>query len=176
MTAVKQLMPFVDIIIPVFNEEKYISACLLSVKNLDYPVDRYKVTIVDNGSTDRSVELAKKQQVRIIEHIQGKVGAVRNRGVNSSSGDIVAFLDADCLVGDQWLRAAVYHLDKDFSLGAVGGTYTAPEIATWQEKAWDSNSGEIDTYVDSLAAGSFLMRRWFCDWGGRNRKSAVLSV
>lgn len=152
-------LPTVAIIVPLFNEEDHISSCLQSVASLDYPADLIHTLVVDNGSTDRSVQIAQGFDVQVLEKTTGNVGTVRNQGVSKSTGEIIAFLDADCCVGPLWLQAAVDLLVNDPKIGAVGGAYKAPASGNWVEKAWDSQRAHTDRDTNYLAAGSLIMRR-----------------
>jgi len=87
--------PKISVIIPVYNGEKYILDALKSVE-----VQRYsnlEVIIVDDGSTDRSVDLVKTQSipVKIIQQSNAGPAAARNTGLGHATGDYIAFLDAD---------------------------------------------------------------------------------
>ena len=57
-------LPFVSVVIPVYNEERYIEACLASVLGQDYPAERYEVIIADGGSTDRTRVIVESTAVR----------------------------------------------------------------------------------------------------------------
>lgn len=96
----------ISVIIPVFNGEKTIEECLLSVANQTY--DNYEIIIVDNNSTDRTKELIFKLAIKfpnilyVFESRQGR-GAARNAGVDVASGGIIAMTDVDCVVPPNWL-------------------------------------------------------------------------
>jgi glycosyltransferase involved in cell wall biosynthesis len=93
--------PTIDVVIPLFNGEKYIIAALRSVENQTLPPTR--IIIVDDGSTDRSAELISSYQCRItiqcIHQENRGLSAARNRGIEHCDSDYIAFLDAD----DEWL-------------------------------------------------------------------------
>jgi glycosyltransferase involved in cell wall biosynthesis len=119
----------VSIVIPAYNEEKYILKAISSVSCQSY--DNYEVIIIDNASTDSTkskvIDLFSNQlgftynatqnlyscKIRNIdlklatENKQG-TNAARELGRKISSGDIVAFLDADCIVDYNWIRNGVY--------------------------------------------------------------------
>jgi 1,2-diacylglycerol 3-alpha-glucosyltransferase len=85
--------PLVSIIIPALNEEKYIEKTLKSVRRQTYP--KIEVIVVDNGSTDRTGEIAKKYANKVIVEEKRGIGIARNRGAKEAKGDILLFLDAD---------------------------------------------------------------------------------
>ncbi len=90
----------ISIIIPVYNEEKLIDNTLKSImkakKNFESrPGNFLEVVIVDNNSTDRSVEICKKYEVTIVSEKIHNIAKVRNTGAKHATGDILCFLDAD---------------------------------------------------------------------------------
>jgi len=149
--------PFVSVIIPLFNEEKWIGEVITKLLQIDYPKDKYEIIVVDNGSTDNSLEVVKKFDVTIINDPSSKVGGVRNTGTEIAKGEIYAFLDSDCLVGDQWLSAAVKTF-KDSNVGAVGGSLLLRENPSWVEKAWAINNVAKEGKTSSLMGGSFILK------------------
>jgi len=122
--------PFISIIIPVYNAEDTLDLCLKSINEIDYPNDNYEIFIVDNGSTDASVEIAQKYRAIILFEQSIKSSyAARNKGIQSARGDLIAFTDADCIVTPGWLR----HLVKDWadtSIGCFAGEIEAYQPST----------------------------------------------
>lgn len=95
---------FFSVIIPLFNKEKSISSTVESVLNQTYKF--FELIIIDDGSTDNSLELVQSFQdhrIRIISRPNGGVSSARNYGVNMAKFDIIIFLDAD----DLWLPEAL---------------------------------------------------------------------
>lgn len=151
-------MKSVAVIIPAYNEATFIGQTIASIKAQDYPSDKVKIIVVDNGSTDGTADIAKKAGTTVVNLPKGKVGAVRNFGVENSESDIVAFIDADCIAGPHWLSEAVYSLEAP-SIGAAGGIYLLSESPTWVEKAFVGFPDPKDMEADSLPGGSIIMRR-----------------
>ncbi|MFO7653427.1 MAG: glycosyltransferase [Candidatus Krumholzibacteriia bacterium] len=158
-----------SVIVPARDEEEHIGRCLESLLSLEYPRHRVEIVVVDNGSRDRTAEIARGTGVRVLELPQGNIGAVRNHGVRGTTGAFLAFIDADCIAPDGWLNTAIALLSEDEGLGAVGGSCKAEESATWVERAWDSGRSGSCTYVHGLATGSMIIsRRRFEEVGGFN--------
>lgn len=86
--------PHVSVIIPVFNEERYLAEAIQSVLDQDY--DDLEVIVVDDGSTDRSADVARQfKGVRLIRQANAGNGAALNAGIAAAHGSLLAFLDAD---------------------------------------------------------------------------------
>ena len=86
-------MPKFSIIVPVYNVEKYIGKCLESIKNQTYK--DYEVIVVNDGSTDKSMEIAKEYNVKVINTKHVSVSEARNIGVKHATGEYLMFLDSD---------------------------------------------------------------------------------
>ena len=92
----------ISLVIPTYNEERYIKKCLESIERQIQKPD--EVIIVNNNSTDRTVEIAKKFNVKIINEKQQGISFARNRGFNETKYDIIARCDADCILPKNWVR------------------------------------------------------------------------
>jgi glycosyltransferase involved in cell wall biosynthesis len=112
----------VSVIIPAYNEEKYITKALTAVSNLK--TKPFEVIVVDNGSTDKTVELVKKfPNVRLISFTKIKgPNAARQAGFLASKGDIIATLDADCTPPPDWLTLGLAFLTAKKDIVAVTGS------------------------------------------------------
>lgn len=89
-----------SIIIPVFNVEKYLSKCLDSLLNQDIPSSHFEIIIVNDGSTDKSEEIAKSyvshhSNFAYYSQVKTGVGAARNLGITKAKGQYLFFADAD---------------------------------------------------------------------------------
>lgn len=125
----------VSIIIPCFNEEKNIKACLDSVFNLKYSRQLFEVIVVDNGSTDNTRDVANQYEITLIRDDQKSVAGLRNLGAKYAHGNILAFIDADCMVSETWLmRAQQYFNEMEVVLW--GAPPVIPKNATWVQQTW----------------------------------------
>ncbi len=84
-------------IIPCYNEEKYLARCLDSIFNQTYGRQKYEVILIDDGSTDRSMEIAARYNVKLLAtNVQGfNAGGARNMGLDVAQGEYILLLDAD---------------------------------------------------------------------------------
>ena len=98
--------PAISVIIPVYNVENYIERCLASVQAQSFT--DFEVLIVDDGSPDRSAELAEKytadSRFKLIRQKNGGPGAARNTALAQAQGEYVAFVDSDDAVTADFLE------------------------------------------------------------------------
>jgi len=105
----------VDIIVPIFNEEKNIKALCQALKNQDYK--NVNVVLIDNGSNDNTIKLASDYFSVIQCHDKGSYSA-RNFGIANTSSPIILFTDGDCLPEINWVSEMLKSLDNyDFVAG-----------------------------------------------------------
>lgn len=151
--------PFVSIVMPARNEEAHIGKALASIAAVDYPRSRIEVIVVDNGSSDATARIAQAHGARVLSSSARTVGQVRNAGAAIATGDIIAFVDADCIVPADWLRAGTAALASQ-GIGAVGNDRCrAPADAGWIERAWAGAPPAQAVTVPALATSSFIVRR-----------------
>ena len=114
--------PTVSVIIPVRNRPMEITACLRSLTCLAYPTDKLEIIVVDDASDDTTPAAAAQfQQVRLLRMQQRhQASFCRNRAAEIARGDVLAFIDSDCLADPTWLNELVPAF-RDCSLGALGG-------------------------------------------------------
>ena len=111
-------MKKVTVVIPVFNGEKYISDCIDTV--LQQSFTDYEILIVDDGSSDQSLNLArayKDDRIRIIQQENKGLSGARNTGIAHARGEYIALLDADDLWDKDKLKHHVEHLDNNSHVG-----------------------------------------------------------
>lgn len=84
-----------SIIIPNYNKEQYLNECLDSIFNQTFDKKKYEVLFIDDGSTDRSIEIASKYDVKIFKTDRKKAGGARNKGLDNAKGQYIIFLDSD---------------------------------------------------------------------------------
>jgi mycofactocin system glycosyltransferase len=113
--------PYVSIIIPVRNRAEEITACLQSLDRLDYPLERREVIVVDDASNDSTREVVSAFPVQLIPLKERRQASFcRNLAAHRAKGEILAFLDSDCLAHPLWLKELIPAF-TDPSNGAVGG-------------------------------------------------------
>ena len=87
-----------SIITPMYNSEKYIGRMIRAIKDLDYPQDKIEIIIIDNGSDDDSVKIAKEMGALCSIMKGASISQMRNTGASMATGEILGFVDSDCIV------------------------------------------------------------------------------
>ncbi|MBK9156246.1 MAG: glycosyltransferase [Chloracidobacterium sp.] len=121
-----------SVVIPAYNEEDYLGPTVESVVAALGSIDRSEWIVVDNESTDRTVEVAKSFGAAIITESKRSIGAVRNAGGRAATGEVIVFLDADTRV-----RPGVFDriLEEMSDPACVGGS-VAVEYDTAPSRWW----------------------------------------
>lgn len=111
----------VSLIIPAYNEEGYIGRCLESV--MRHEGGRFReIIVVDNASSDKTAEIARRfEGVRVIREDKKGLTHARQAGFDASSGEFVAYIDADCLLRDGWLETALRVFKDRADIVSVSG-------------------------------------------------------
>jgi len=108
--------PVVSVIIPAYNEEAGIAQTINSVLCLDYPREKLEVIVVDDGSSDRTYEIAnayKSDGVKVFSKQNGGKGAALNYGIARAKGELVATMDADSALMPNALKELLLLFDSD---------------------------------------------------------------
>ena len=131
--------PLVSVIIPVYNEELYLSYCLHSLKNQTYKY--IEIILIDDGSTDESVEIAKRFDVTILKQRHKGAGAARNKGVRSSKGEIIALLDADMKYDKKYIEKLIVPILEEYAVGTFNKEELVANKDNIWSRCWSINSG-----------------------------------
>lgn len=100
--------PTISIVIPTLNEESNIKQCLEAIFNQDYPKNKLEVIVVDDKSTDKTIEIAKKYPVKILVSGAKHAEVSKMIGFKKATGELAVYLDADIeLRGEDWLKKMV---------------------------------------------------------------------
>jgi glycosyltransferase involved in cell wall biosynthesis len=121
--------PLVSIIIPAYNEEDFIGECLKSITGQDYR--QLEITVVDDGSSDRTLEIAKNFKVKILTQNHKGPGSARNLAASEAKGKILVFLDADMT------------FDKNFVEDLIAPILKGDAIGTFSKNEMNKNSKNI---------------------------------
>ena len=143
--------PPVSVIIPVYNGEHYLAEAIESVLNQSFQA--FELLVIDDGSTDKSGEIAcSYPRVRYIHQNNRGVASARNRGIHNSQGTFLTFLDADDIWLPEKLALQIKAFDHDTSLEIVTGyveQFVSPEIDDQIAKKYSFSSRPLAGYSTS---------------------------
>ena len=143
-------------IIPVLNGSRHIAACLEHICKQMRPSD--EIIVVDNGSTDDTVKIAKQFNVKLLYYPDITIAALRNRGAEIAKSDLLVFIDSDCLLVGNW-RQTLEEIMSDESIQATGSGSEIPDTATWVERAWLSERPKFRVKASYINSGHFIVRK-----------------
>jgi len=160
--------PLVSIIIPAYNSGKYLDETIQSAMQQTWP--NKEVIIVDDGSADNSLEIAKKYQndrVRVFGQANKGASGARNRGLKEAKGDYIQFLDADDLLApdkiEKQLKAigndpntmaygALVRFSKEAEMASQAGGYLTKDYASGRDLLFDLFGGNSATHTGGMIA------------------------
>lgn len=138
-------------IIPTLNEEKNIANCINSISRAMHNTP-YEIIISDNGSNDKTREIASKIGAIVVIDTKATIGGLRNLGAKTSKGHILIFIDADVCISFDWLeqlKLALITWPND-NLIVTGSTCLTPYSDTFIERNWFSKLSDTGTnYINS---------------------------
>jgi glycosyltransferase involved in cell wall biosynthesis len=111
----------VAVIVPTYNEEKYIGKCIEALLNQDTAAD--EIIIVDNNSSDNTIGIVQKYPVTLLKEKTQGITPARNTGFNASHCDILARCDADTIVFPDWIEKIKKNFETKPIIGLTGPAY-----------------------------------------------------
>jgi glycosyltransferase involved in cell wall biosynthesis len=176
---------FVSVIIPVYNDASRAEMVIRALAGQSYPRSAYEVVVVDNRSTDRTLEVVRKferQQSDLVravcENGVQSSYAARNKGVTASRGEILAFTDSDCIPERDWIERGVAGLQKE-SVKCGGGKVRfffkseRPNIYEYFDAARKLNQKSHIEKAGFAATANFFVRRELFDQYGLFRSDLI---
>lgn len=125
-------------VIPALNEEAHIGGVLDSIIRQVNGLVRYEIIVVDNGSEDRTIEIAEEKGGNCIHAPDCSISSLRNLGVLEANSDILVFLDADVYLGEDWgvrIGPVIERLRSQPHI-ITGSLYGISEENNWIERIW----------------------------------------
>lgn len=171
----------VTVIMPVRNEEKYITAALEAVRGQDYPKENIEILVVDGLSSDSTPDIVGKiseldPRVRLLRNEKGIASSALNIGVAAASGEVIVRVDGHCVVGMDYVSKALEKLETG-AWGAggpvetVGETFAAKAIALAMSSRFGVGDSAFrtlkdrETYADTVPFPAYP--RWVFDKVGK---------
>jgi len=116
----------VSVVVPAYNEENYLGNCLDALMKQEEKPD--EIIVVNNNSTDKTVDIAKKYDVRVVNETEQGMIQARNRGFNEAQHEIIARTDADTMVPSDWIKKIKQHFINN-DVVAVSGEATTYDLS-----------------------------------------------
>ena len=171
---VRPVDPFVSVIVPVRDEERYVERCLYSIARQDYPRSRIDVLVVDGRSGDRTRQIVTRfaaestLDVRLIDNPARAAAAALNIALAQAQGDVIVRVDGHAALAPDYLRRATDALDASGAdcVGGVleneGDTYMGRAIAAAMSSPFGVGGAKFRTggggTVDTVAFGAYPRR------------------
>lgn len=114
--------PLVSVIVPHFDDLVNLDRCLGALESQTIARDRFEIIVADNGSScgRSAVEATIKRRARLVSVSERGAGPARNGGAESARGQLLAFIDSDCVADSKWLEEGLAALaESDFIGGRV---------------------------------------------------------
>ncbi|MDB5462770.1 MAG: hypothetical protein JWP23_1159, partial [Phenylobacterium sp.] len=151
MTAVRLASaPKVSVIVPHYRDLSGLALCLSALGRQSYPKDRFEVIVADNASPEGPAAVAEviAERARLVVVPEKGAGPARNGGVTASSGDVLAFIDSDCVAEPSWIEEGVKALESfDFVGGRVRVLVADPARVTPVEAFERVFAFDFKTYI-----------------------------
>ncbi len=150
----------VSLYIPCFNAGRYIGRVIESVMGQSYPV--CEIIVIDDGSTDDSVEVASKYAVKIIRHSGNKgLAAARNTAIGNARGELLASVDSDVVPDRYWLERLVLSFTDERVAGAGGRLVeknTVAAVDRWRQAIMSQDHGDAILEDENLNGSNNVFR------------------
>ncbi len=118
----------ISLVIPAYNEEKYIGMCLESIQA--YGQGLFEVIVINNASTDKTVEIAQSFSfVRVVDEVRKGLQYARGRGLTEAQGDLVAFIDADTCIPKNWTEKIKNKFTNNPRIVSLSGPYIYHDVS-----------------------------------------------
>jgi glycosyltransferase involved in cell wall biosynthesis len=150
-----------SVVVPVLNSKDHLRGCLDSIRAAMERYGNAELIVLDNGSDDGSYEILRHEYARWarVEQIREvTVSALRNRGAELSSGEFIAFIDSDCLIGPDYFEQALTILRQ--VADATGSEYALAEPCHWIQRVWYAlHVPAKDGIVNYIVSGNLVIKR-----------------
>jgi len=164
----------ISVIVPVYNAERTIGACLDALLRQSVERESYEIIVVDDGSTDATPGIVtERPSVRLVRQDNAGPAAARNLGARQARGEILLFTDDDCVPAPDWIARMIAPFQHSEEIVGVKGTYLSRQralIARFVQLEYEGKYRRMTGYehidfIDTYSAGYrrdvFLANRGF---------------
>jgi len=147
MRRLGEKQPLVSVVIPTFNSERYLDRCLSSVEDQSY--ERLEVIVVDDGSTDSTIEIAQRHQDKVFTNPRRGRAEAKNEGVERSRGKYLLFIDSDMELTRNVIWECVDLAENEKHIGGIVIPERSVGNSSWVRARDFERSFYEDTVVES---------------------------
>jgi len=155
--------PTVSVLIPTLNSARVLKNCLESIRNQDYPKNKVEIIIADGGSTDQTLQIAKKYGAKIYINLLKTGEAGKAVGIKQASGDLIAFIDSDNILPvKNWFKKMVEPLEDEEIIGSEPIEYTYRKNDPWLTRyfALVGMNDPLCLFIGNYDRMSILTGKW----------------
>lgn len=161
-----------SVIVPVYNGEKTLETCLNALKKQTVAKNEYEIIVIDDGSKDRSGDIAKAQADKYFFQKNQGPATARNLGAKKAKGEIILFTDSDCEPQESWLEEMIRPFLENSEIVGVKGAYLTKQkniMARFVQMEYENRYRFMKKYqyidfIDTYAAA--YKRDIFLKFGG----------
>jgi len=122
----------ISVVIPAYNEENKIRNCIKAVLEQEGNFS-FEIIVVDNNSSDSTLEIAKSMNVKVIEEKKQGVGVARRTGTEIATGEYILHLDADSVLPLSYFVQLMKYFNNHTEVICVGGQYVFYDAPWWKD-------------------------------------------
>ncbi len=170
--------PLISVIVPVYNVEKFLVACIKSLISQDYK--NYEIILVDDGSTDQSARMCddyvkKYQNISVVHQKNHGLAHARNTGIKQAQGDFLTFVDSDDDVESDYLSYLYQMIEKHKVKMSIASFL---EISPKHQKNWGAHYNKPKVLTQEQCLERMLNEKGFnmTAWGKLYHKDLFQKV
>ncbi len=152
----------ISVVVPNYNQVKRLNKCLSALKRQSYPLSRMEIIVVDNGSDDDSIEVARRHDVTVLRETKVKSPyTCRNSGIKQAQGKIIALLDSSCIPVPNWLESNLECINAgaDIVIGPIEFEFNTPRsIFEYFDYLYSFIDAEQFDRLEALPGGHIMVR------------------
>lgn len=138
-TSLDASLPFVSVVVPALNCAADVAGFSEAMRNQDYPADRFEVIVIDNGSSDDTLERARSAGMQALQRTEKGRTKALNTGIAAAKGEYILTTDLSCRAEPNWIRSIVNTFNDHPEAGCVAGEIkllrtTSSAVIDFQER------------------------------------------
>ncbi|TSC65841.1 MAG: Glycosyl transferase [Candidatus Berkelbacteria bacterium Gr01-1014_85] len=149
--------PLVSVIIPTFNAESHLDSCLQALAAQDYPSALLELIVVDDGSTDQTLTIAKRFGAKVLKSGHRHIERSKSIGLAAATGELILLIDSDItLIGEDWLSRAVRIMQTNPDIAGLQTVYWAYRKSDSLYNRYCELTGVNDPFIYQLGRRGIL--------------------